>query len=80
MKELSPAKIHSDILNAFLTEQFSPAGTRDVGRPGSMSLQFGNLSECDAVGFEALPSVNYPVVPVQDWSADGRDCNVPPNI
>jgi hypothetical protein len=38
--------------------------TRDVNRPGSMSLQFGNLSECDAVGFEALPSVNSdPVVP-----------------
>ena len=76
-----PQKIHSGILNAILMQQFSPARTRDADHRGSMSPQLGSPSECNAVVLEALPSVNSdPVFQVQDWSADGRDCNAPPNI
>jgi len=78
----SAKKDSSDLLNAFFfMPQFSQVGIRDADHQGSISLQLGNLSGCNAVVLEAPPSVNSgPVFLVQDWSVDGRDCNAPPNI
>jgi hypothetical protein len=78
-KGLWSAKIEIGFLNAFSSRYDSLS--RDAGHRGWMSLQLCSPSECDAVGFEALPSVNSDLAfRVHDWNADGPDYNGPPNI
>jgi hypothetical protein len=64
----------------FFTQQFSPAGIRDVIHQELMSRRLGNLLEWRVAALAVRPSVNSDPVLVQDWNVGGRDCNGPPNI
>jgi len=75
----APQKIRSPgSIDISVTRRFSPAGIRDAGRQELISLQLGDLLECNAVAVEALPSANSdPAFPVRGWNVDAQNCNEP---